>query len=153
VGTALKFPEIVLSDRHFARSFYKIVLSDRNFFGNVYKIVLSDRPVFGRVYKIVPYPASVDAAMKTSLPVLLCRFRSVLDANCQFDKANGSARSLGPSSIPSLGDGVMLRHGVDRPAGRHAGPALLLPRPFRAAWNATMPLRSATGDQASALAP
>ena len=35
---------------------------------------------------------------------------------CQFDKPNGSARSLGPSSIPSLGDGVMLGTAwIDRP--------------------------------------
>ena len=54
--------------------------------------------------------------MNTSLPVLLCRSNAVFWVICQFDKPNGSARSLGPSSIPSLGDGVMLGTAwIDRP--------------------------------------
>ncbi len=48
---------------------------------------------------------------------------------CQFDKPNGSARSLGPSSIPSLGDGVMLGTAwIDRPVDTQ-GLRSLLPRP------------------------
>ena len=48
---------------------------------------------------------------------------------CQFDKPNGSARNLGPSSIPSLGDGVMLGTAWIGFASRHAGLHSLLPRP------------------------
>ena len=36
-------------------------------------------------------------------------------------QAKGSARNLGPYSIPSLGDSVMIDYGVDRPASRYAG--------------------------------
>jgi hypothetical protein len=54
--------------------------------------------------------------MNTSLPVLLCRSNAVFWIICHFDKPNGSARSHGPSSIPSLGDGVMLGTAwIDRP--------------------------------------
>ena len=54
--------------------------------------------------------------MNTSLPVLLCKANPVFCVICQFDKPNGSARSLGLSSIPSLGDGVMLGTAwIDRP--------------------------------------
>jgi hypothetical protein len=54
--------------------------------------------------------------MNTSLPVLLCRSNAVFWVICQFDKPNGSARSLGPNSIPSLSDGVMLGTAwIDRP--------------------------------------
>jgi hypothetical protein len=54
--------------------------------------------------------------MKCSLLVLLYRPNAVFWVICQFDKPNGSARSLGPSSIPSLSDGVMLGTSwIDRP--------------------------------------
>ena len=52
----------------------------------------------------------------TSLPVLLYIETAVFWVICKFDKPNGSARNLGPSSIPSLGDGVMLGTAwIDRP--------------------------------------
>ena len=71
----------------------------------------------------------VEAAMNTSLPVLLCRSNAVFWVICQFDKPNGSARNLGPSSIPSLGDGVMLgRAWIDRPVDTQDLHSLL-PRP------------------------
>jgi hypothetical protein len=71
--------------------------------------------------------------MNTSLPVLLCRSNAVFWVICQFDKPNGSARNLGPSSIPSLGDGVMLGTAwIDRPVDTRG--CTPLPRPFRAAW-------------------
>jgi hypothetical protein len=61
-------------------------------------------------------PTIVLAAICTSLPVLLPTSNAVFSVICQFDKPNGSARSLGPSSIPSLGDGVMLGTAwIDRP--------------------------------------
>jgi hypothetical protein len=44
----------------------------------------------------------------TSLPVLLYIETAVFWVICKFDKPNGSAHSLGPSPIPSLGDGDML---------------------------------------------
>ena len=56
------------------------------------------------------------ALMNTSDPVLLCRSNAVFWVICQFDKPNGSARSLGLSHIPSLRDGVMLSAAwIDRP--------------------------------------
>ena len=74
------------------------------------------------------HPAIVLAAMNTSLPVLLYIENAVFWVNCQFDKPNGSARSLGPFSIPSLGDGVMLGTAwIDRPVDTQDLP--LLPRP------------------------
>jgi hypothetical protein len=70
--------------------------------------------------------------MNTSLPVLLCRSNAVFWVICQFDKPNGpngSARSLGPSSIPSLSDGVMLGTAwIDRPVDTQDLHSLL-PRP------------------------
>jgi hypothetical protein len=60
-------------------------------------------------------------------------------------------RSLGPSSIPSLGDGVMLGTAwIDRPV---RGAALRFHVPSVQHGSAAMPVPSATGDQASALAP
>ena len=65
----------------------------------------------------------------------------------------GSARSLGPSSIPSLGDGGMLGTAwIDRPVdtrGLHS--RFHVPSVQHGC--AAMPVPSATGDQASALAP
>jgi hypothetical protein len=76
-----------------------------------------------------PPPAVVVAAMNTSLPVLLCRSNAVFWVICQFDKPDGSARSLGPFSIPSLGDGVMLGTAwIDRPVDTQDLHSLL-PRP------------------------
>jgi hypothetical protein len=50
--------------------------------------------------------------MNTSLPILLCRSNAVFWIICQFEVC---AR-LGPSSIPSLSDGVMLGAAwIDRP--------------------------------------
>jgi hypothetical protein len=49
-------------------------------------------------------------------PVLLYIANDVFWVICQFDKPNGSASSLGLSSIPSLSDGVMLGTAwIDRP--------------------------------------
>jgi hypothetical protein len=68
-----------------------------------------DFPDFG-------HPAMVEAAMNMSLPVLLYRSNAVFWLICQFDKPNGSARSLGPSSYSFPGDGVMLGTAwIDRP--------------------------------------
>jgi hypothetical protein len=85
-------------------------------------------------------------------PVLLRISNAVFWVVCQFDKPNGSARSLGPSSIPSLGDGVMLGTAwIDRPVDTRG--CTPLPRPFVQHGSAAMPVPSATGNQASALAP
>jgi hypothetical protein len=66
--------------------------------------------------EISRHPAVVHADMNTSEPVLLCRSNAVFWIICQFDKPNGPARSLGPPSIPYLGDGVMLGTAwIDRP--------------------------------------
>ena len=72
--------------------------------------------------------------MNTSLPVLLRISNAVRWVICQFDKPNGSAHSLGLSSIPSLGDGVMLGTAwIDRPVDTQDLHSLL-PRPPSAAW-------------------
>jgi hypothetical protein len=61
--------------------------------------------------------------MNTSDPVLLCWSNAIFWVICQFDKPNGSARNR--RIVYSLfRRRCYARHGVDRPAGLHAGPAL-----------------------------
>jgi hypothetical protein len=75
----------------------------------------------------------VEVAMNCSLPVLLYIETAAFWVICKLDKRNGSARSLGPSSIPSLSGGVMLGTAwIDRPVDTRS--CTPLPRPFRAAW-------------------
>ena len=90
---------------------------------------------------------------------------------CQFDKPNGSARNLGPSSIPSLSDGVMLdtawigrpsRHAVLHsrfhvPSVQHGSAAMLKPMIDIPLASLRCPQRlcptTRNGDTAAALAP
>jgi hypothetical protein len=69
-------------------------------------------------------------------------------------RAHQATRNLGQSSIPSLSDGVMLGTAwIDRPVDTQDLHSLL-PRSFLVQHGcAAMPVPSATGDQASALAP
>ena len=54
--------------------------------------------------------------------------RDAQAAPCARSRREARWRSLGPSSIPSLGDGVMLKRGVDRLREPTRRAALLLPR-------------------------
>jgi hypothetical protein len=93
------------------------------------------------------------APIYASLPVLLYIENAAFWVICKFDKPDGSARSLGPSSIPSLSDGDMLERGVDRLREPTRGLHSRFHVPSVQHGSAAMPVPSATGDQASALAP
>ena len=65
--------------------------------------------------------------------LLLLRGRHDVNGFCRMQFGSGRLARLGPSSIPSLGDGDMLGTAwIDRPVDTRG--CTPLPRPFRAAW-------------------